>query len=70
MEQLKDVLMQRLAVRGIASGTIPRFVKDLTHTLTIDPQMNIGEINRRLHLLGWYDFELDEHTLQLIIATA
>jgi hypothetical protein len=32
--------------------------------------MNLGEINRRLHLLGWYDVEVDEHTLQLILATA
>jgi hypothetical protein len=70
MEQLNDILLQRLTVKGIAPNTIPRFIKDLTYTLAIDPQMNLGEINRRLHLLGWYDFEVDEHTLQLVLATA
>ena len=70
MEQLNDVLLERLTTRGIAPSIIPRFIKDLTYTLAIDAQMNLGEINRRLHLLGWYDVEVDEHTLQLIVATA
>jgi hypothetical protein len=70
MERLNDILLQRLAMKGIAPSIIPRFIKDLTYTLDIDAQMNIGEINRRLHLLGWYDVEVDEHTLQMILATA
>ena len=70
MQQLNDILMQRLTMKGIAPNTIPRLIKDLTYTVVNDPQMNLGEINRRLHLLGWYDFEIDEHTLQLILATA
>ena len=70
MEQLNDILLQRLTTRGIEPSIIPRFIKDLTYTLDIDPQMNLGEINRRLQLLGWYDFEVDDHTLQLILATA
>ncbi len=70
MERLNDILLQRLAMKGIAPGTIPRFIQDLTYTLDIDAQMNIGEINRRLYLLGWYDVEVDEHTLQMILATA
>ena len=70
MERLNDILLQRLAMKGIAPSIIPRFIQDLTYTLAIDAQMNLGEINRRLHLLGWYDVEVDEHTLQLISATA
>ena len=70
MEQLNDILLQRLEVKGIAPDTTPRFIKDLTYTLAIDPQMNLGELNRRLHLLGWYELEVDEHTIQLVLATA
>jgi hypothetical protein len=70
MEHLNNILMQRLTMKGFAPNTIPRFIKDLTYTVAVDPQMNLGEINRRLHLLGWYDFEVDEHTLQMILATA
>jgi hypothetical protein len=70
MERLNDILLQRLTMKGISPSIIPRFIKDLAYTLDIDPQMNLGEINRRLQLLGWYDFEVDDHTLQLILATA
>jgi len=70
MEELNNILMQRLTTKGISSNTIPKFMKDLTDTVSVNPQMNLGEINRRLHLLGWYDFEVDEHTLQLILAKA
>ena len=70
MGQLNDILLQRLTTKGIAPNTIPRFIKDLNYTLAMDPKMSLGEINRRLHLLGWYDFEVDEHTLQLVLATA
>lgn len=70
MERLNDILLQRLTTKGIEPNAISRFIKDLTYTLAIDPQMSLGEINRRLHLLGWYDFEVDEHTLQLVLAAA
>jgi len=30
--------------------------------------MNLLQVNKRLHLLGWDSFELDYHTLQLAIA--
>lgn len=69
-ERMNDILLQRLAMKGIGRSIIPRFIKDLNYTLAIDPQMNIGEINRRLHSLGGYDFEVDEHTLQLVLAAS
>ena len=31
--------------------------------------LNLREVNRRLRLVGWNDFELDDHTLQLVIAS-
>ena len=33
-----------------------------------DPQRDLPEMNRQLHLLGWDAIELDYHTMQLIIA--
>jgi len=30
--------------------------------------VGMEEVNKRLHFLGWDDFDLDDHTLQLIIA--
>ncbi len=69
MISLDEILEKRLKMRGIEPSTIPRFIKDLTNTLAFDPQSNLNEINRRMHLLGWYDFEVDEHTFQLVLAT-
>ena len=30
--------------------------------------MNYSQVNKRLHYLGWEDFDLDYHTLELAIA--
>ncbi len=38
-------------------------------TVSDNPPMSLQEINRRLHVLGWDSFEMDDHTLQLITAS-
>jgi len=40
----------------------------LANSFLIDPDMNHSQINKRLHYLGWNDFDLDYHTLELAIA--
>ena len=42
-------------------------IKSITHKscLLDDPNMNHLQINKRLQFLGWDDFEMDYHTLQL-----
>jgi transketolase N-terminal domain/subunit len=34
-----------------------------------NPPMSLEEMNRRLHVIGWDSFEMDDNTLQLIIAS-
>jgi len=44
------------------------FIRDLANTILPNPHMNLLQLNKRLHSLGWDGFELDYHTLQLAIA--
>ena len=41
------------------------FISSLKSCLLDDPNLNHLQINKRLQFLGWDDFELDYHTLQL-----
>ncbi|MCK4792981.1 MAG: hypothetical protein KAV87_55135 [Desulfobacteraceae bacterium] len=47
---------------------IPAFIRDLANTMVANGYSSPQGLNRRLRSLGWDDFELDDYTLQLIIA--
>ena len=66
--EIVRVLIDRLVGRGMAINTIPAYVRDLGRTISVTPPPTLQDLNRQLQLLGWDDFELDDHTLQLIIA--
>lgn len=69
MSQLNEIVIKRLEEKGIRSDIIPGFVRDLGNSISINPECSLQELNSRLHLLGWDDFELDDYTLQLVIAS-
>jgi hypothetical protein len=69
LNELTEILIQRLQKKGVEQPAIPGFIRNLAHIISVTPHLNLPEVNRRLHLLGWTDFELDDHTLQLTIAT-
>lgn len=68
MNQLTEILIERLERKGIRPDMVPGFFRDLVNALSTNPHTALEELNSRLHLLGWNDFELDDHTLQLVIA--
>ena len=68
MKRLITILIKRLEKKGIETSIIHRFIRDLANTILSNPHMNLLQVNKRLHLLGWDSFELDYHTLQLAIA--
>jgi hypothetical protein len=68
MKQLTQVLIRRLEKKGIEPNIAPGFMRNLANTILVNPDMNHLQVNRELHTLGWRDFELDYHTLQLAIA--
>lgn len=69
LNQLKGVLMQRLEKKGVELKLIPGLIKTIAGFIPCISHTNLEEMNRRLHLLGWDGFELDDHTLQLVIAS-
>lgn len=69
MENLIRILIDRLAYRGMELTNIPAFIRNVANTLAANPDLSLHEINQRLQILGWDDFELDYFSLQLVIAT-
>jgi hypothetical protein len=68
MDQPGDILKKRLTEKGLGAIAIPAYIRNLNNTITGNSHINLQQINRRLHMLGWNEFELDDYTLQLIIA--
>lgn len=68
MKWKTKVLMDRLGKKGLPVVTIPRFLRDVINAISDDPQIDLLEMNRQLHLLGWDAVELDYQTMQLILA--
>ena len=68
MEELIRILIDRLVGKGMAINTIPAFIRDLANVMVANGYSSLQELNSRVHSLGWDDFELDDHTLQLTIA--
>jgi len=68
LNQLTQILIERLEKNGIEPSIIHGFIRDLANTISVNPYINLLQANNRLHFLGWDSFELDYHTLQLAIA--
>lgn len=70
LDLIRQALYERLKKKGIEPGLIPGLIKIIAGSLVAEPTGNpdLQEANRRLHFMGWNDFDLDYHTLQLIIA--
>jgi hypothetical protein len=70
MKELKHILFKRLEKKGLTPEAIPGFIRNLAYAVSSYPHMNLFEINLKLHWLGWDDVDLDEYTLQLIVANS
>ena len=68
MEPLIRILIDRLLRRGIEITTIPAYIRDVANAITVNCSSSLEELNRRLYVLGWNDFALDDYTLELIMA--
>ncbi|MFH1992252.1 MAG: hypothetical protein ABIK98_07550 [Pseudomonadota bacterium] len=65
---IKQILTQRLEKKGVDRSKIPGFLRDLANFDFLNPHVNHLYVNERMHYLGWNDFKMDYHTLQLAIA--
>ena len=63
-----NILIKRLSSKGILGNNIPAYLRDVSNNINSREEIDLQDLNDRLRGLGWDEFELDDHTLQLIIA--
>jgi hypothetical protein len=65
---LKILLIDRLIAKGMDPSLIPAFLKALARLISSEPGIETGQINQRLHSLGWNEVAIDYHCLQIALA--
>jgi hypothetical protein len=65
-----DILQNRLEKKGLIGPEISPYLRDVFNSLDSGEEINLDDLNNRLKRLGWADVDLDDHTLQMIIASA
>jgi hypothetical protein len=68
IDHIRKILGDRLVDKGIAPDVIPAYIRDLSNTTSMKMNLDLSDVNRGMERLGWNEFELDDHTLQLITA--
>lgn len=69
MDRIVEALVERLVGIGVEMNNIPAFLRNLASTISVNPHISLQELNRRMEFLGWGALELDDYTLQLILAS-
>ena len=65
--QFKQMLMDRLSDKGVEKESIPGLIRSITICLLGNPAMNHLQLDKELEQLGWYDIDMDYHTLQIAV---
>ena len=68
MDVITDIMIRRLIAKGMETTTIPAYFRDVANTIAGNSGLSLRGINRQVKLLGWDEIDLDDHTLQLMIA--
>jgi len=63
----RQELFFRLESKGMKKDIIPSYIRSMRICLVINPVINYLQLEKELQVLGWHDFELDYHTLQLAV---
>ena len=66
MDQIIEILVERLEGKGINAAKIPSCVETIMNVNFLYPIPNHRELNRRMQSLGWSNFEIDDHTFKLV----
>lgn len=69
MEQFTRMLMARLVSKGMEVKSIPAFIRNVANGIAANPSLSFEDLNDHLRSLDWGNFELDDYTFCLFIAT-
>jgi hypothetical protein len=64
-KNIDAILCQRLIKKGVEPTVMRGFLLDLVSIFSLNPDIELRAATDKLKRLGWDDFELDDHTLQL-----
>ena len=67
-DKVMRAVIDRLVRKGMDITSIPNYIRGLAYVISFNKLSSLQGLNRRLQLLGWDDFKLDEHTFLLILA--
>jgi hypothetical protein len=68
MMDLKKIVQERLEKKGVEPVLVPGLLKNILAALKDRPDITHEEVSRKLRYIGWSDFDLDDNTMQIIIA--
>lgn len=68
MSQLKEILIHRLANKGMDPNMISSYIRSMKICFVNNRNMNPLQVNEQLQFLGCSDIEVDYITMQLAIA--
>lgn len=63
----RQLLIEGLAAKGLKAEVIPSLIRSMRLCYDADPKMSSLKTNQRIQSLGWNNFELDNHILELSI---
>lgn len=61
-------LLERMVSLGMEVNRVSAYLRNVANSISVDPHMSLDEINNSMESLGWDDFQLDDHTLRLILS--
>lgn len=64
--EIVDLLLFRLANKGVLPSHVPGLVRDVLNIVNDDEHFSLGNINHRLERLGWGEEIMDEFIFELI----
>jgi len=67
VKQVIEVLLSRVAHRGVSPDEVPWLIRDVLNAVGQGREPAVDEVNRRLAMLGWDEEILDEVSFALII---
>jgi hypothetical protein len=62
---IRQLLVQRLTVKGLEKNLIPGFLRCLVNSIDVEQGTNFTLINKHMRSIGWDDIDLDYHTFEL-----
>jgi len=66
LDQIIKIIVGRLEELGIDPVKIPSCIETIVNIIFLDPVLDCRGLKIRMQTIGWPNFEIDEHTFNLV----